>query len=166
MASLRADHRGVVEGKQRLFLIGSIDEKAHIAPLLGRVSADVVINLRQVDRINSIGVHQWIPALAELMRAYAVEVEEVPVPVVMQANFVANLFSGARVRSCLAPFYCSSCHEARTVVVMADEIAADSSTPRKNCPTCKHELEFDELDGYFAFLRRQPRSESSKRGSK
>jgi len=71
----------------------------------------------------------------------------------VQANYVANLFGGAQIESCIAPYYCESCRKNQMMLVHASEL--DSVPPQRSCPKCSSPLIFDELDEYFRFLIRR-----------
>jgi hypothetical protein len=139
----------------RVQLSGAIDEQTDIAAVLGALRAPVVVlNLRGIERINSVGVHRWIPAMRALAEGRRVVVEEVSYAVATQANYVANLLTPAVVTSCLAPYYCPSCDQPATVVVTSSEVAGAAGPPERRCDRCHDRMEFDELDDYFTFLRR------------
>lgn len=155
MSSL--DVQVAVEGSQRtrVRLAGAIDEQVDVAAVLGGFTTPVVVlNLRGIERINSVGVHRWIPAIRALAAGRQVVVEEVSYAVATQANYVANLLTPAVVESCLAPYYCPNCDHPATYVVTAAELAATPGTPTRSCERCGEPMEFDELDDYFMFLRR------------
>ena len=131
---------------------GTLDEHAHVGPAFGAIEGPAVINLRGIERINSMGVHRWLAAFADLTARQKIVVVEVPYAVAMQANLVASFFGDAEVRSALAPYYCGTCKASHQMVVQRSELGKDGAAPSKHCPTCKRELEFEELDGYFSFF--------------
>ena len=131
---------------------GTLDEHAHVGPAFGAIDGPAVINIRGIDRINSMGVHRWLVAFAELTARQKIVVEEVPYAVAMQANMVASFFGDAEVRSAVAPYYCAACKASHQIVVSRGEIGKDGAAPAKSCPTCNAPLEFEELDGYFSFF--------------
>ena len=141
-----------------VYLTGAIDEHTDLDRVfahLYELRADpLILNLEGVIRINSIGLRHWIPLLSRLSSARAVLVEGLSYPFVLQANNVANLLGGVKVRSCVAPYYCTMCEQNHTIVVTTEEIAKTELPPTKACPQCASPMEFDELDDYFDFLRR------------
>jgi len=139
------------EGTLRVRLSGALDEGSDPAALLGAIGGDVVLDLRGISRVNSIGIHRWIPAIARLSRAHRVAVEAVPYCLVLPANAVTGLFGRATIRSCLAPYACARCGTDRIVEVTAPELGP-AGPPVRPCPECSGRLQFDELDQYFDFM--------------
>jgi hypothetical protein len=153
-STLRTTSETGRDGERRITLAGAIDENSDLAGLFALISGPSVINMREVARVNSMGIHAWIPAIAKASAAHPVVIEELSYALVQNANVVANLFGSAQVRSCMAPYYCSKCKDNVNVSVSADEVlAAGDEPPTKHCTRCKAELEFDELDGYFVFFK-------------
>jgi hypothetical protein len=143
---------------QRVALSGSIDENSDVQGVLSHLTGDAVVSLREVERVNSIGVGRWIPAITKLSSQHRVGIEEIPYAWVQNANCLANLFGTAHVRSCMAPYYCSHCKDTSTVVVTAEDVtAAGDVPPPKSCARCGTVMEFDELEGYFAFFHARSR---------
>ena len=141
-------------GSSRVFLAGVIGENTDLPRAFEALSGDVVLNLRDIERLNSIGVHHWIAILTRVLETHRVEIEELSYPFVLQANRVSNLFATAKVRSCLAPYFCAHCDASTTSVVASHEVAQlPSGAPERRCPSCGGTMEFDELDSYFDFLR-------------
>ncbi|MDB4961832.1 MAG: hypothetical protein JWP01_1831 [Myxococcales bacterium] len=140
-------------------LSGTVDENSDLETPFAKLNGDLVINMKDVERVNSMGVHLWIPVMARLSAKHRVVVEEISYAFVFNANAVANLFGAARVVSCGAPYYCAACKDHVMVKVTADEVAASGGAPpSKRCPKCTAALEFDELDGYFSFFKNRSQS--------
>jgi hypothetical protein len=153
-SSLRIHVAGQADGTTRISLAGVLGEDAALHRLLTDLEGAVVLNLREVERLNSVGVHQWVRMMTQLLRDRSVAIEELSYPFVLQANRVANLFGHATVRSCVAPYFCPHCDAPVTSLVMAAELAQQPArVPERACPTCGDPLDFDELDSYFDFLR-------------
>ena len=145
-------------GHARVALAGAIDENADLAGLFHRVVTDTVMNLRNVERVNSMGVHGWVPLINKVSARHRLAMEELSYALVQSANAVANMFGSAVLRSCIAPYFCARCKQNVNVTVTADEVAAArDSVPTKHCAACQGVLEFDELDGYFAFFKARAR---------
>ena len=157
MTTLRAEVTRRPDGTIHAALIGALDERSDVAQLFAELDADTTINLRRVERVNSIGIHRWIPCITKLSGERRVEVEEIPYSLVLSANSVADLFGAAVVRSCLAPYYCDRCGHDRIVVVTSEDVvAAGRGVPERRCPDCSGAMAFDELDTYFKFMRPRP----------
>lgn len=155
MSTLNAKFDKQADGTLVVFFQGAIDEQSELEPIFSEITQPAVLNLREIERINSIGVHRWIPLITKLARTYKIVVEEISYPVVMQANCVANLFGSADVRSCLAPYFNPESNEIHMVLVTAQDVLdADGDVPEKRDNATNTVLEFDELDTYFSFLKK------------
>lgn len=157
MGTLRAEVERLADGSLRVALRGALDESTDMAAAFAGIDGDVVIDLIGIERVNSIGIHRWVPAIGALSERHRVTLERVPYPLVLGANAVANLFGSAKVASCLGPYFCDTCGESRTEVVLTEEVVATGTAPARTCRTCAKPLSFDELDTYFRFLRRPRR---------
>jgi hypothetical protein len=153
MSTLRSTLRRNPDGTFHVSLEGAMDERSDFQSIFDPLEGDTTFNMRGVERVNSIGIHRWIPLISRLSEEKRVAIEEIPYPLVLGANSVANLFGQASLLSCLAPYYCDRCGESRTIVVSSDDVNATPGTPEKRCGTCQAVLSFDELDSYFKFLR-------------
>jgi hypothetical protein len=140
-------------GPTRVRLSGAIGEDADLGGAFPAGPGDLVLNLRDIERMNSMGVHHWIRALREALTTCRVELEELSYAVVLQANRVANIFAQAVIRSCCAPYFCPACDRSVTCTVTPAELDAHANVPARSCETCGGPLEFDELGAYFDFLR-------------
>jgi len=155
---LRVAFEAAPGGVQRVALAGSIDENADLAAVFAQLSGPTIMNLKAVERVNSMGVHRWVPLVSALSAQHRLEIEEISYALVQNANVVANLFGTAIIRSCVAPYFCGSCNENVSVTVTGDEVAKHGfGPPPKPCARCGGALEFDELDGYFHFFRARRR---------
>lgn len=146
------------DGPQLVSLSGAIDENADLGGVFSQLTGDTILNMRGVERVNSMGVHHWIPIATAFAAKHRLYIDEISYAFVQNANVVANLFGAARVRSCMAPYYCASCKKNYTLPVTDKEVAdAGDAPPPKLCERCNAALDFDELDGYFSFFKRAVR---------
>lgn len=141
------------DGKTYVAFTGAIDENSDFQQVFDRVSGDAVFNMRGVDRVNSMGVHGWVPHVKKFSAQHQLVIEDISYPLVQNANSVARLFGSAQIQSCMAPYYCAACRDNTTVSVAWDEVVPEMKPPTKQCARCNSPLEFDELDGYFDFFR-------------
>lgn len=156
-SSLRITTAQAPDGYQLVALAGAIDENADLEGMFAQLTGDTILNMRSVDRLNSMGVHRWVPFVSRFSARHRLVIEEISYAVVQNANAVANLFGSARVRSCMAPYYCSVCKDNCTMTVTVREVAESrQDPPPKRCLRCATAMEFDELDGYFSFFKSQP----------
>lgn len=151
--TLRAKVHTTPEGVT-IVLSGAIDENSDLKGVFAQIVSDVTINMRGIERINSMGVHNWIPVITKAASQHSVALEEISYAIVQNAVAVANLFGAADVRSCMAPYFCATCKDNFTITVTREEVfQAGNDAPLKRCTRCQSPMEFDELDGYFSFFK-------------
>jgi hypothetical protein len=150
---LKVDRKVSADGTVSIILGGTIDERTDLESVFKSLSGPITFNLRGIERINSIGIARWIATFSDYTHRFSAIVEEVSYPIAVQANAISNLLGAAKVKSCLAPYYCSRCSQNFMVVVTAADVAAASGAiPEKRCTTCKSIMPFDDLDNYFSFI--------------
>jgi hypothetical protein len=136
-----------------VLLSGVLDETADLAPIKS-LSGSVVISFKEVLRINSCGVRDWINALASA-QLDSMTYEECPMVIVKQINAVPAFVGKASILSFYAPYYCNSCDAEENTLILSQSITTDEP-PKMNCSKCKQSLTFDAIPNqYFAFLKRQ-----------
>ena len=136
-------------------LSGVIDEHANL-DFLRSVQGRILINLRDVRRINSVGVRQWMDAMRAIPSTATVELVEARPPIVDQINMVAGFLGKAHLLSFYAPMVCPSCdHQEEIQLDVAACRAAGGALPSNPCPRCgKSVLELDDVEEEFtSFLR-------------
>jgi anti-anti-sigma regulatory factor len=149
-------HRGDVSYVK---LAGVIDEDNELADLVDKIpTGTAVIDLGEIERINSCGVRDWVNWLSRLENngTRAVLVECSPA-IVAQINLVNNFTGNGTVKSFYVPYFCPECDEEKVLLVEA----ADMGPPPHEPPTCRCDecdlvMDFDDMpDSYFAFLSNQ-----------
>jgi anti-anti-sigma regulatory factor len=149
-------HRGDVSFVK---LGGVIDEDNELGELVDKIPAGTaVIDLGEIERINSCGVRDWVNWLTKLEGngARSVLVECSPA-IVAQINLVNNFTGSGVVKSFYVPYFCPECDEEKVLLVEA----ADMGPPPHEPPTCRCDecdlvMDFDDMpDSYFAFLSNQ-----------
>jgi hypothetical protein len=142
----------------RVTLSGAIDESSKLEALFAQLTGDTVFNMRNVERVNSMGVHRWIPLISKFSAQHQAAFDEISYALVQNANVVANLFGTGHVRSCMAPYFCAKCKTNVTLPVTQEEVASSlHEPPPKACERCNGHMEFDELDNYFGFFKARGR---------
>lgn len=140
-------------------LTGVIDEDNALGDLVDKIPAGTaVIDLGEIERINSCGVRDWVNWLGKLEgnTTKPVLVECSPA-IVAQINLVNNFTGGGVVKSFYVPYFCPKCDEEKVLLVEA----ADMGPPPHEPPTCRCDecdlvMDFDDMpDSYFAFLSNQ-----------
>lgn len=146
------------EGITYLKLLGVIDEDNDLTGLESKLPAGtLVINLSDVDRINSCGVRDWVNWLGRLEKngARSVFVECSP-PIVSQINLVHNFTGNGTVRSFYAPYFCPRCEKEKLLLLETRNLVAGGppfTAPTCRCDECDGPMEFDDMEeSYFAFL--------------
>jgi anti-anti-sigma regulatory factor len=138
---------------------GVIDEDNDLTTLVDRIpTGTAVIDLGEIERINSCGVRDWVNWLSKLEHngTRSVLVECSPA-IVAQINLVNNFTGSGVVKSFYVPYFCSECDEEKVLLVEA----ADMGPPPHEPPTCRCDecdlvMDFDDMpDSYFAFLSNQ-----------
>jgi anti-anti-sigma regulatory factor len=139
-------------------LAGVIDEDNELTELSDKIpGGTTIINLGEIDRINSCGVRDWVNWLTRVEKngARVVLVECSPA-IVAQINLVNNFTGGGVVKSFFAPYFCPNCEREKVLLIEASELAhmtASGKAPTCRCDECDGVMDFDDMeDSYFAFL--------------
>jgi anti-anti-sigma regulatory factor len=140
-------------------LAGVIDEDNELADLVDRIpSGTAVIDLGEIERINSCGVRDWVNWLSRLEgnRTKVVMVECSPA-IVAQINLVNNFTGSGVVKSFFVPYFCPECDEEKVLLVEASDMGPPPHEPPTcRCDECDLVMDFDDMpDSYFAFLSNQ-----------
>lgn len=142
-----------------LSLEGVLDESAILESLFLDTRPHIRLNLRKVKRINSCGVREWINALKSLPADRTLEFWECSPAMVKQFNIIVNFAGPGKVRSIMAPYFCSACVKREEQVLEIEahrEALAQKRAPAFNCPTCGGAMEFDDFEErYFQFVEYQ-----------
>lgn len=140
-------------------LTGVIDEDNELADLVDKIPpGTAVIDLGEIERINSCGVRDWVNWLGKLeANTTKVVLVECSPAIVAQINLVNNFTGNGVVKSFYVPYFCPECDEEKVLLVEA----ADMGPPPHEPPTCRCDecdlvMDFDDMpDSYFAFLSNQ-----------
>lgn len=140
---------------------GVIDEDNELSELTDRVSgATIVIDLGEVDRINSCGVRDWVNWLGKVdgaQRAGEVVFVECSPSIVAQINLVNNFTGSGVVKSFYIPYFCPECDGEKVLLTeVSDMVGPPYEPPTCRCDECDLVMDFDDMpDSYFAFLSNQ-----------
>ena len=99
-------------------LAGVIDEDNELTSLTDKIPAGTaVIDLGEIERINSCGVRDWVNWLTKLegQATKAVLVECSPA-IVAQINLVNNFTGSGVVKSFYVPYFCPDCDEEKVLL--------------------------------------------------
>jgi anti-anti-sigma regulatory factor len=149
-------HRGDVSFVK---LAGVIDEDNELADLVDKIpTGTAVIDLGEIERINSCGVRDWVNWLSKLETngTRSVLVECSPA-IVAQINLVNNFTGNGVVKSFYVPYFCPECDEEKVLLVEASDMGPPPHEPPTcRCDECDLVMDFDDMpDSYFAFLSNQ-----------
>lgn len=149
-------HRGDVSYVK---LGGVIDEDNALTELVEQIPhGTAVIDLGEIERINSCGVRDWVNWLSKLESngTRSVLVECSPA-IVAQINLVNNFTGSGVVKSFYVPYFCPECDEEKVLLVEASDMGPPPHEPPTcRCDECDLVMDFDDMpDSYFAFLSNQ-----------
>ncbi len=138
-------------------LAGVIDEDNELGGLAEKLHAGTaVIDVGEIERINSCGVRDWVNWLgkAESGGARVVLIECSPA-IVAQINLVNNFTGQGVVKSFYAPYFCPSCDLEKVLLVETRDMVGHHpfKAPSCRCDECDGPMDFDDMEeSYFAFL--------------
>lgn len=138
-------------------LSGSIEETAAFEKLLGPPAPEMIIHCKEVSRMNSVGVKNWMKYFSDARaKGSKVRLVECSPVVVQQINMISNFISGAIVESIFVPFSCTSCKsELLGLYKTADLKKIQFKIPDVKCSKCGSQACFDDIaEEYFGFLMR------------
>lgn len=139
-------------------LSGVIDEDNDLTSLVDRAGVGTtVIDLAEIERINSCGVRDWVNWLTKMEKkgAHVIMVECAPA-IVAQINLVNNFVGDGAVKSFYAPYFCPSCDLEKVLLVELDEMVGQDKpkAPVCRCDECDGVMDFDDMEeSYFAFIQ-------------
>ncbi|MBI5479585.1 MAG: hypothetical protein HY906_12045 [Deltaproteobacteria bacterium] len=138
-------------------LAGVVDEDNGLAGLVEQIPAGTaVIDVGEVERINSCGVRDWVNWLSKVEKNNAsVILVECSPAIVAQINLVHNFTGAGAVKSFFAPYFCPACDLEKVLLIEAAELGAQGtpSAPTCRCDECDGVMDFDDMEeSYFAFL--------------
>jgi anti-anti-sigma regulatory factor len=147
-------------GARVIRFAGVLDEHNQLGELLDKVGAGTtLINLAELDRINSSGVRDWMTWLGRLQAKGTKPVLIACSPaVVAQLNRIKNFAGEAIVKSFQLPYACAPCNiEKRVLVHVIDKGEPPYNAPEHACDACGNAMTAAVDQHYFAFLASQPK---------
>jgi hypothetical protein len=138
-------------------LSGVIDEDNNLGSLVDQIPpGTAVINVGEIERINSCGVRDWVNWLGKIEKSSAnVVLVECSPAIVAQINLVHNFTGGGAVKSFFAPYFCPACDLEKVLLIEAAEMSGQASptAPTCRCDECDGVMDFDDMEeSYFAFV--------------
>jgi anti-anti-sigma regulatory factor len=124
----------------------SEDSRFEIPDARGR---RIVIDPRGVERMNSMGVRNWIHFIEQLQaHSPDIVIRHLPPVMVSQASMITTFVGRSRIESFLSPWFCPSCEN-----TLEQLHSFHDDLPRAiACPRCRSPMELDwDRDAYLAF---------------
>jgi len=151
----RCEFRWIDE--RTLKIAGTIDENFTIDEQLPKLKDEVWIDLKNVARINSCGVREWIKAIVKTeAKIHYINCSSV---IVTQFSMIPEFIGRkGQVESFETQFVCPHCgHEDSKILVVGKDIQAGLDTylesPEMKCSECGESMECDHNpELYFSFL--------------
>jgi len=146
--------RGHSADSNEICFFGTIDESSRILEEL-EGKGDLIINLKDVRKINSGGIKRWIEAMEVITLKQNVDFIECSIPIVDQVNMISNFCQGGRIRSFFAPYVCENCDHEQEVLLSLNQFDEDTHKPPEAwCERCHQQLVFDDFEEeYFQFVK-------------
>ncbi|RYZ90989.1 MAG: hypothetical protein EOP04_02065 [Proteobacteria bacterium] len=135
-------------------LRGTIDQNFNWNNFQSKVKPQVVVDLKDVDQINSSGVRAWIKTFDLAFQNHPVEFRHVSTTVIDNVNIFPALIKGAKLKSFNMQYFCE-CGFRGTVlftIERARQLQNEKSNFELPCE-CGQTMEPDVgLDNYLKFL--------------
>ena len=147
------------EDSDLVFLKGNLDEDAGLPlnDLLEKIGPKCVINLKEIMKINSLGVRLWVRFMRNFEANRSVTLEECTPEVIIQINMIPNFKGKSVINSLYARYQCSHCGNEKlqlfTLGVNMPKKGGPYSIEEPTCPKCGAKMEMEEFeDEFFACL--------------
>lgn len=135
---------------------GKLNEQFSGAELGRALSGQVVFDLRQVERVTSYGVREWLQMLgaceAALTGLYLAHCSEA---IVSQLSMIKRFAGPGKVVSFCAPYHCRPCGQSFQATLDVEpnlETLTRHVMPPQPCPSCRSAADFDDdARSYLAF---------------
>lgn len=138
-------------------LSGSIEESVNFEQLIGAAPGELIVNTKEVPRINSIGVKSWIKYFQTLQgKGVKLRFIECSTAIVEQVNLISNFVCGGQVESVYVPFSCENCKTELVGLFKTEDLKKlQLQLPELKCAKCRGRAVFDDIpEEYFGFLSR------------
>jgi len=131
---------------------GAIEETTQFEQLIGATPAEVEVHTKDVPRINSAAVKNWIRYFKGLQtKGIKLRFAECSPAIVEQLGFIKNFACGGAIESICLPFCCANCRtELLSLYKMDDVRRVGLTIPSVSCTRCGGQAEFD--DDPYAYL--------------
>lgn len=144
------------DGRTWIGLSGHLNEAADLTPLT-QLPGPLVIDLSGLDRINSLGVRDWMRFIRTCETAGVdLTFERCSPTIVGQISMITN-FMGTRsqISSVEVPYLCTSCASER--IQLLELVPGAELQLTITCPKCGAPMELDDLVETYAEIMRRAR---------
>jgi anti-anti-sigma regulatory factor/DNA-directed RNA polymerase subunit RPC12/RpoP len=138
-------------------LVGSIEESVNFDQIVGPPESEMVINCKEIPRINSVGVKAWIKYFQSCQaKGTKLKFIECSTSIVEQINLISNFTCGGIVESIYVPFSCVQCKAELLGLFKTEDLKRlQMNIPELKCSKCGNKAVFDDIpEEYFGFLTR------------
>ena len=135
-------------------LSGQINEDSEMGDLKDLKGKKLILNLKNINHINSCGIREWIEFQKEHLVFDEIEYEECPQVIIEQMNIVAGfIHANGKITTFYAPYYSEGEDKEYKILLSPSEVL-DGKAPEKKDDS-GNILEFDEIEAqYFNFLKK------------
>lgn len=136
---------------------GTIEETVNFDELVGATPTEVIVNTKEIARINSVGVKGWIKYFQSLTtKGTKLTFLECSTSIVEQINLISNFTCGGTVESIYVPFACAGCKTELVGLFRVEDLKKmNGEVPDQKCAKCGGNACFDDIpEEYFAFVQR------------
>ena len=128
------------------FLSGRINEYSDLKILGESKNNPLLINLKGVTLINSVGVSMWMDFLRGILgKERAIEYFECSDIFISQCNMVPSLTKEITVHSCYGSFICEECDRDHMRLLQIKDVDIND-LPTFPCPSCGSKMEIENDD--------------------
>ncbi|MGK5094592.1 hypothetical protein WDW89_21585 [Deltaproteobacteria bacterium TL4] len=132
---------------------GYINEYLDMSAILDDDNELIILDLRGIKRINSIGTNIWIEALQTLLKqGKRIEYHNCSIFFMDQCHMVRNLCDGIYIHSFEIELVCDECDLNETLIINASSLDRNSPIPEHSCQNCGKNMIPENLD-FFDFLK-------------
>ena len=138
-------------------MAGSIEESVNFDDLIGPAPSAIVVNCKEIARINSTGVKAWIKYFqAAQAKGCKLSFQECSTAIVEQVNLISNFACGGTVESIFVPFSCTKCRSELIALLSTEDLKKRGlQIPELPCTKCSAKAVYDDIEEeYFGFLNR------------
>ena len=113
----------------------------------------MVLNLKNITVINSIGVKHWYESIPELQsHGKSLEYQECSFCFIWQCSLIPAMRKNIKITSFETEFYCEECDEETSKMLIVDQLDLDHLPPKLPCPHC-NAIMTAERQRIFEFLK-------------